>query len=154
MVSDMDTLTIGKVARRSGVGVETVRFYERKGLIEQPPRPASSGFRTYSEATVRRIRFIRQAQDLGFSLREAGELLDLNADPSADAALVRAHAATKLAQIEDRMRRLGRIRGALEALIDACPGGGALHGCSIVEALGEPRPGGDGRYPQHEEERT
>lgn len=138
----MSRLTIGKVARRSGVGVETVRFYERRGLIAQPPRPSTSGFRTYPEQTVARIRFIRQAQELGFSLREAGELLDLKADPAADAAAVRTRAATKLAQVEDKIRRLERIRRALEALIAACPGSGALRTCSIMEALEETRPAG------------
>lgn len=140
----MTDLTIGRAARAAGVGVETIRFYERRGLIEQPPKPATSGFRTYSDETVARIRFIRQAQELGFSLREAGELLGLKADPAADAAVVRARAATKLAQVDDKIHQLERIRGALEALIAACPGSGALRACSIMEALDEARPGGNG----------
>src|ERR671918_459259 len=135
----MQAVTIGRAARRAGVGVETVRFYERRGLIAQPPKPATSGFRSYSDATVARIRFIREAQDLGFSLREVAELLGLKADPAADAAVVREHAATKLAQVEEKIRQLERIRGALEALIAACPGQGALGHCSIMEALGRRR---------------
>lgn len=131
----MHDMTISKAARRAGVGVETIRFYERKGLIEQPPKPASAGFRSYPEETVERIRFIRQAQELGFSLREVCELLDLRADPEADAADVRARATAKLADVNDKMRQLRRIKDALETLIAACPGHGTLGCCSIMEAL-------------------
>lgn len=131
----MQTLTISKAARKAGVGVETIRFYERKGLIEQPPKPATTGFRSYPEETVERIRFIRQAQELGFSLCEVCELLDLRADPQADAADVRARATAKLADVEDKMRQLQRIRHALETLIAACPGRGTLGCCSIMGAI-------------------
>lgn len=131
----MDGLTIGKAARKAEVGVETIRFYERKGLIEQPPKPALSGFRSYPEETIARIRFIRQAQELGFSLREVRELLELRADPAAAAADVRARAQAKLDDVNAKMRRLERIGKALETLIAACPGRGALGGCSIMEAL-------------------
>jgi MerR family mercuric resistance operon transcriptional regulator len=131
----MQDLTIGKAARKAGVGIETIRFYERRGLIEQPPKPATSGFRSYPEETVERIRFIRQAQELGFSLREVCELLDLRADPRADAADVRARAAAKLTNVNDKMRQLRRIKDALETLIAACPGHGTLGCCSIMEAL-------------------
>ena len=75
----MDTLSIGQVARRAGVGVETVRFYEREGLLEEPPRRAS-GYRQYSEQVVKRIHFIKRAQKLGFSLKEIAELLLLRVD--------------------------------------------------------------------------
>lgn len=139
----MSDWTIGRAARRAGVGVETIRFYERRGLIEQPPKPARSVFRVYSEDTVARIRFIRQAQELGFSLREVGELLGLKADPAADAADVRNRAAAKLEQVEEKIRQLERIRGALEALIAACPGKGELGHCSIMEALQRTRADGE-----------
>jgi MerR family copper efflux transcriptional regulator len=139
----MSDLTIGRAARRAGVGVETIRFYERRGLIEQPPKPATSAFRVYSEETVARIRFIRQAQELGFSLSEAGELLGLKADPAADAADVRNRAAAKLDQVDEKIRQLERIRGALQALIVACPGQGELGRCSIMEALGQTRADGE-----------
>lgn len=131
----MQGLTISRAARRAGVGVETIRFYERKGLIEQPPKPASAGFRSYPEETVERIRFIRQAQELGFSLREVCELLDLRTDPQADAADVRTRATAKLTDVNEKMRKLQRIKDALETLIAACPGHGALGCCSIMEAL-------------------
>lgn len=131
----MQSLTISKAAEKAGVGVETIRFYERKGLIEQPPKPAAAGFRTYPEETVEHIRFIRQAQELGFSLREVLELLELRADPKADAADVRSRGLAKLEDVNRKIDQLEHIRGALETLIAACPGQGALRCCSIMEAL-------------------
>ena len=131
----MDRTTIAKAARDAGVGVETIRFYERKALIERPPRPASGGYREYPVSTIERVRFIRQAQKLGFSLGEIGELLSLRADPSADSADVRDRARAKLAEVEDKIDRLSEICVALEELIAACPGGGALRACSIMESI-------------------
>ncbi len=133
----MTALTIGKAARGAGVGVETIRFYERKGLIEQPRKPQDAGFRVYPEETVHRIRFIRQAQELGFSLREIQDLLSLRADPAADAGDVRVRATAKLAEVNRKITELERIRAALETLIAACPGGGVLRSCSIMESLRE-----------------
>ena len=131
----MNELIIGKAAMAAGVGVETIRFYERKGLIEQPPKPLDTGFRVYPEETVQRIRFIRQAQEIGFSLREIDELLSLRADPAADCAHVRERAAAKLEEVERKIEQLGRIRSALNELIAACPGRGALRECSIMASL-------------------
>lgn len=131
----MDNLTIGKAAAKAGVGVETMRFYERKGLIEQPPQPLDTGFRVYPEETVQRVRFIRQAQEIGFSLREISELLSLRADPSADCSDVREQATMKLEEVNRKITQLEEIRGALEDLIAACPGRGALRACSILDAL-------------------
>lgn len=128
-------MTIGGAARRAGCGVETIRFYERRGLINQPPKPTTSGFRRYPEETVTRIRFIRQAQGLGFSLREIGELLAISTDPAADAAEVRERAAVKLRQVDEKISQLVRIRRALGVLITACPGQGGLSRCSIMAAL-------------------
>lgn len=131
----MVAMTISKAACRGGVGIETIRFYERRGLIQQPPRPNDSGFRIYPEQTVQRIRFIRQAQEIGFSLREIEELLSLRADPSADCADVRRRATAKLEEVDRKIAQLEEIRGALYELIAACPGSGALRVCSIMEAL-------------------
>lgn len=131
----MHDMTISRAAREAGVGVETIRFYERKGLIEQPPKPATSGFRTYPEETIERVRFIRQAQELGFSLREVHELLELRANPEANAADVRDRAMAKLDDVNEKMRQLQRIGQALESLIAACPGRGELGCCSIMDAL-------------------
>lgn len=132
----MQGMTISKAAERAGVGVETIRFYERRGLIDQPPKPRAPGYRIYPGETIERIRFIRQAQALGFSLREIQELLSLRADPGADAAAVRERAKAKLDDVNDKIRRLQRIGQALEDLIGACPGRGELSGCTIMEALG------------------
>lgn len=131
----MRGLTISKAARKAGVGVETIRFYEREGLIEQPPRPATSGFRCYPEETVERIRFIRQAQVLGFSLREIAELISMRADPGADCGDVRTQAVIKREDVNRKIVQLERIRAALDELIASCPGGGALRACTIIDAL-------------------
>lgn len=128
-------LTIGKAARAAGVGVETIRFYERQQLIEQPLKPIGAGQRLYPDDTVRRIRFIKEAQELGFSLREARELLALRTDPSADCAEVRELATIKLADVRDKIRRLQEIDAALEHLVATCPGCGGLEACSIMDAL-------------------
>ena len=139
----MEALTIGKAARQAGVGVETIRFYERRGLIEQPPKPDSAGFRLYSIDTVRRIQFIRQAQQIGFSLREIQELLSLEADSSAECGEVRAKAMAKVEEVDRKIADLKQIRAALEEVIAACPGRGELKACTILDALHamqKPRP--------------
>jgi DNA-binding transcriptional MerR regulator len=146
----MKTMTIGEAARRAGVGVETIRFYERRGLIERPPTPDGRRVRVYPAGTVQRVRFIRQAQQLGFSLREIEELLALQADPHADCSEVRTQAVAKLRDVEGKIERLREIGAALEAVIAVCPGQGGLQCCSILDALGEtdrPAPGA-GRFPR------
>lgn len=127
-------LTIGLLAERAGVGVETIRFYERKGLIDQPGRPMG-GVRVYPEATIERLEFVHHSQELGFTLREIGELLDLQADPSADCGEVKSRAAEKLAEVEAKLVRLAAMRKTLRQLVDVCPGAGNLEQCSIVAAL-------------------
>jgi MerR family transcriptional regulator, copper efflux regulator len=134
----MTTLTIGRAAQAAGVNVETIRFYERRGLVTQPPRPRG-GYRAYSAETVSRIRFIRRAQEIGFSLREIEELLSLRTDPRADCGDVREKARAKLDIVDQKIAELKRVRVALNDVISACPGHGALRACSILEAL-EPAP--------------
>ncbi len=131
----MTGVTIGKTAGKAGVNVETIRFYERIGLIEQPPKPPNMGFRIYPEGTLQRLRFIRQAQEIGFSLKEIAELLALRSDPSADCSDVREQAREKLAEVNRKITQLEQIRAALGNLIAACPGRGALRECSIMDAL-------------------
>ncbi|SRR5712691_4465193 len=130
----MRILTISKAAEAAGVGVETIRFYERKQLIEQPPRP-DRGVRRYSDELVARIRFIKKGQQLGFSLREIRELLALRADPSTDCSDLREQALVKLNEVRLKIEQLKPIGVALETLIATCPGRGALQACSIIEAL-------------------
>lgn len=130
----MDSLTIGALAKRAGVGVETVRFYERRGLVRRPPR-TRSGYRSYPEEAVRRIRFIRNAQALGFTLQEVKDLLELRVAAGTSCAAVRSRASAKVADVKKRLADLDRIRVALERLIAVCPGRGALADCTILEAL-------------------
>ena len=131
----MKVLTIGRAAEAAGVGVETIRFYERRGLIDQPRKPARSGFRTYPDDVVPRLRFIRRAQAMGFSLGEIGEFLSLRADPAADCGKVRERATTKLAEVDRKLAELNSMRAALEDVIAGCPARGALRQCTILEAL-------------------
>ncbi len=128
-------MRIGELAKQSCVGVETVRFYEQKGLVAQPPRPVAGGYRDYPDNAVQRIRFIRSAQRLGFSLDEVAELLDLEAGPSAQCADVRERARIKRKQVQAKIENLQRIRAALDTLIAACPGEGPARMCSILEAI-------------------
>lgn len=129
----MSTLTIGKAARDAGVNIETVRFYERRGLLDRPPKGA--GYRAYTPEQVARIRFIKEAQQVGFSLREIGDLLALRADPAADCSEVRLQAVAKLAEVRRKIEQLRAVGAALETLIAACPGHGALAECSIMDVL-------------------
>lgn len=130
----MTTLTIGRAARAAGVNVETIRFYERRGLIPQPQKP-QAGYRLYAPETVGRIRFIRKAQEIGFSLREIEDLLSLRAHPETDCADVRERAAAKIAEVDGKIAELKRVRAALEKVKASCPGRGALSACTILEAL-------------------
>lgn len=128
-------MRIGQAASRAGVGVETVRFYEHKGLIEQPPRPHGGGYRDYPAETVRRIKFVRRAQQIGFSLAEISELLQLQARRDTDCADVRARARAKRAEVQAKIDDLAKIGEALDGLIAACPGAGPVADCSIMEAI-------------------
>src|SRR3954465_12227877 len=115
------SLTIGKVAGRAGVGVETVRFYERQGLLAEPDRRAS-GYRQYAEGVVARLRFIRRAKELGFTLKEIRELLALRLGDTATRSDVRKRAQAKVADIEERMHDLQRMKDTLLKLTATCRG--------------------------------
>lgn len=135
-------MRIGELANDAGVGVETVRFYETRGLITQPPRPADGGYRDYPVEMVHHIRFIRNAQQLGFSLREVKALMELEAGPEANCGDVRMRAREKLREIEDKIAGLNRMKAALVTLIDVCPGNGPTRNCSILSEfrLNDPYP--------------
>lgn len=128
-------MRIGQAAKVSGVGVETIRFYERKGLVQQPPQPRDGGYRAYCDGTVRRLRFIRSAQALGFSLSEISELLALETGEAAQCSDIRERARNKRSEVVLRIENLNRIKDALDELIDACPGAGPAKECSILEAI-------------------
>lgn len=128
------TLTIGKVANLTDVGVETIRFYEREGLLASPPR-TESGYRSFPKDTVARIRFIKRAKDLGFSLKEIRDLLSLRAKPSGNCAKVQHHAMEKIEDINRRISSLKAMRRALEDLVAECSGTGPQTNCPILNAL-------------------
>lgn len=127
-------LRIGALAREAGVGVDTIRYYEREGLLPEPRRRAS-GYRDYDAGAVTQLRFIRRAKTLGFSLDDIRELLALSADRGQGVAGVKARAEARLADVEHRIRELRRVQRGLKQLIDACPGHGELAQCPILKAL-------------------
>ena len=129
----MNPIGIGALAKRAGVGIDTVRYYERNGLLAPKVRLAS-GYRRYGDVELARLRFIRRAQALGFSLKEVQELLALSS--RRDVARVKRAAQQKLADVENRIAELERIRDGLATLIAACPGHGRTADCPILNALG------------------
>jgi MerR family transcriptional regulator, copper efflux regulator len=134
----MTALTISTAAQKAGVGVETIRFYERKGLIDQPLKPVGGGYRSYSSDIIKRIQFVRQAQELGFSLKEIDLLLGLRADPDTNCQTVQLQAQEKLVEVETKIDRLQSIGAALRQVIAACPSQGGLESCSIIAAMENP----------------
>jgi Hg(II)-responsive transcriptional regulator len=141
----MTHFTISQLAKHVGVNVETVRYYERRGLLPQPPRRAS-GYRQYSQEDLAYLQFIRRAQTLGFSLKEIAELLALRVDPAMGCHEVRERAAHKLADVAVKIRALKRIREALERLIASCSGEGPMSACPILDAITTPE-SGEGEMP-------
>lgn len=133
----MENLTIGKLAKQADVGIETLRYYERRGLIE-PQRRTDAGYRLYGNDAGQRLQFIRRAQTLGFSLDEVAELLSLSRRPSASAGEVKQLARDKISDIEARIRDLERMKAALAALEHQCPGhAGTTADCPILAALNQ-----------------
>jgi Cu(I)-responsive transcriptional regulator len=126
-------LTIGKLARQSGVGIDTVRFYERAGLLPKAQRTAS-GYRLYAAGDADRLRFIRRAKALGFSLEEIAELLQLNAGRGTRAN-VRKLAQRRLADLSRKIEEMTAIRDALSSLVKRCSGDGPVSGCPIIEGV-------------------
>lgn len=132
----MDNLSIGKVAQQTEMSIDTIRYYERAGLIPAPAR-RESGYRDYAPEVVKRLRFIRRAKDLGFTLSEIGELLALSSHADDDMGAMKDAAQAKLTVVEQKLRELQQIRKGLTALIAACPGHGARSECPIVNALNQ-----------------
>lgn len=131
----MTQLKTGELAKRAGVNVETLRFYERKGLLPEPPR-RDSGYREYPEESVGRIRFIKRAQELGFSLDEIHELLALRVRQDSPCARVKAAAEKKIEDVQQKIADLQAIKRALTKLAVTCSGKGPVSGgCPILENL-------------------
>lgn len=133
------SMKIGELAHRAEVGIDTVRYYERQGLLP-PPARLPSGYRRYAPPDVARLRFVRRAKALGFTLVEIRELLALSARREDDMAGLKAAATEKLADVETRLAELTRIRDGLRTLVTSCPGHGALEQCPILNALAEENP--------------
>lgn len=128
----MTELTIGRLADEAGVNVETIRYYQRRGLMPEPDKP-THGHRQYTGDAVKRVRFIKRAQVLGFTLEEIGSLLDL--DEAHACTETRDLAAHKLQVIEDKLADLKAMRKALTALMRQCDTGAARGACPIIHAL-------------------
>ncbi len=130
----MTGLKVGEVAKQAGVNLQTIHYYERRGLLPRPPR-TESNYRAYPAEAVLRVRFVKRAQELGFTLKEIKELLSLRAAPRTRCADVRERAETKVRDIDDKVRTLQAMRRALTKLIGECSGSGPVSQCPILEAL-------------------
>ncbi len=136
----MEYLTIGQLAKQAGVNRETVRYYERRRLLSRPSR-SISGYRVFSDDAVRRLRFIRHAKMLGFSLNEIRELLALRVDSIDECDRVRVRTQAKLADIDNKIQLLRQMKAALTRLVGACERRGKTNDCPILDSL--EAPGGD-----------
>ncbi len=130
----MNALTIGRLAKEAGVNLETVRYYERRGLLPRPPR-SPSGYRLFPDEAAGRLRFIRRAQELGFSLAEIRELLSLRVSATVERTDVRRRAEAKIADIDAKIRSLESMKRTLRKLTKACAGCGPVSECPILESL-------------------
>jgi MerR family transcriptional regulator, copper efflux regulator len=137
--SMVEGITRGELAKQGHVNFETIRFYEQEGLLPTPPRSAS-GYRKYPGTAVRRLQFIRNAKELGFSLHEIRELLDLQVKSKNSCAEVCRKAKDKVADVDEKIRHLQEIRKALVRITNTCSGRGPISECSILQFLSEAKP--------------
>ena len=128
--------SIGQIAKQSGVSVETIRYYEKEGLLEKPERK-DSGYRQYNGDAIDRLFFIQQAKELGFSLKEIGELLSIKSDVNTVCSDVKHLAEDKLSDIQSKIKMLRRMEKSLKELVDACPGKAPISDCPILDSLGK-----------------
>ncbi len=133
----MNRLRIGELARRSGLSVETLRYYERRGLIP-PPERSASGYRHYPPTTLERLSFIRRCKELGFALDEIAELLQLEVNPAVGANEIKTRVEAKIGLVEQKIADLQRLRHSLRQLSSLCCGEGTLSECPILEFLHQP----------------
>ncbi|NIR46642.1 MAG: MerR family DNA-binding protein [Gemmatimonadetes bacterium] len=134
-------MQIGELADRARVNVQTIRYYERRGLLAEPER-TPSGYRLYAPETIRVVRFIKSAQGLGFSLEEIDHLLELRDSRASSCDEVKELARAKIAAVDEKVRRLAALKGALETLVESCERGDCERECPILEAM-EEEPGQD-----------
>ncbi len=130
----MSIYLIGEVAKQSGLSVETIRYYEKEGLLEKPRRK-ESGYRQYNHDVIARLSFIQQAKELGFSLKEIGELLSIKSDKNNVCDDVKQLAQQKLVNIESKIKLLQRMKRSLKKLVNVCPSKAPVSDCPILEAL-------------------
>lgn len=130
----MKVLTRGQLAKKAGVNPETVRYYEKIGLLSKPLR-TESGYRLFSEEDVKRIKFIKRAKELGFTLKEIKELLQLRFETEGECKEVREIAEVKLKDVEKKIEDLEKIKNILEDLINQCPSKGSVQNCPIISSI-------------------
>ncbi len=130
----MEKMTISQLARAASVNLETIRYYERRGLIPEPPRN-DSGYRQYSPDDLTRTKFIRRAQALGFSLKEILEMLSLRMEPGTTCSDIKAKVESKIEDVEQKIKDLQQMRRALLDLVAKCTGKGPVGNCPIIEIL-------------------
>ena len=131
-----NSMNIGELAKRAGVGIDTIRYYEKEAVLPMPQRMGSGvGYRRYTDEDVARLEFIRRAKALGFSLAEITDLLALSSNTQADMSAVTTTVRQHLQTVKTKLAELERIRAGLEALIDVCPGQGEIKACPILAAL-------------------
>ncbi len=127
-------MTIGQVAKAVGIGIETIRFYEREGIIAKPAR-RESGYRAFSPDVVTQLHFLKRAQELGFSLKEISQLLAIRVDPKQNCSVVKKKAEAKIVEIKQKIRDLKRIEKVLERVTEACQAQRPISECPILECL-------------------
>lgn len=130
----MKQLKIGQVAKKSGLTVETVRYYEQRGLIPEPQR-LDSGYRVYPESILTRLNFINRCKDLGFSLQEISELLSIQIDPDNSSALVKEQVEHKIELVKEKISELQKLQASLVQLSGMCCGEGSVSDCPIIDFL-------------------
>ena len=139
--------TIGQLAKAAGVGVETIRFYERRGLLQQPKKPAGGGFRRYPEDALRRLRYIRLAQDFGLSLRDVEDLMHRTRDAKLSfCQAVRETVENKLGQVREELARLHALEGELQSFLTSCSTRDPNLPCPILVGLGHPPEGASAHF--------
>jgi MerR family mercuric resistance operon transcriptional regulator len=130
----MEEMTIGQLAKKAAVNLETIRYYERRGLVPDPPRN-KSGHRIYSREALKRVEFIKRSQALGFSLKEISELLSLRVEPGTTCGDIKIRVETKIVDIEKKITDLGKMRLALMRMSDKCMDKEPVGQCPILEEL-------------------
>jgi MerR family mercuric resistance operon transcriptional regulator len=135
---DMTMLKSGEISKQAGINVETLRYYEREGLLPEPER-TEAGYRLYSKESVKRVQFIKRSQDLGFSLKEIKVLLTFRTNPMNTAADIKRVTQQKIDSIDKKIEALQAIRKTLSQLANCCPGGSeAVEDCPIIRCLDNP----------------